>query len=90
MAGAEAKHRLRTLFPDVRTLADVGGVTDVGTMIWAECQHMAGGHLAEDAVIPEVLDPETKVPIEQGKVGELVFTDIVSKTAPFSATRSTT
>ena len=51
-------------------------------MIWAECQHMAGGHLAEDAVIPEVLDPETKVPTEPGQVGELVFTDIVSKTAP--------
>lgn len=82
MAGTEAKKRLRALFPDVRTLADVGGVTDVGTMIWAECQHMAGGHLAEDSVICEVLDPQTNDPVSPGDVGELVFTDVVSKGAP--------
>lgn len=82
MAGAEAKKRLRTVFPDVHTLADVGGVTDVGTMIWAECQYMAGGHLAEDSVICEVLDPETREPVRPGEVGELIFTDVVSKGAP--------
>jgi phenylacetate-CoA ligase len=82
MAGAEAKRRLRTLFPNVQTLADVGGVTDVGTMIWAECEHMAGGHLAEDSVICEVLDPETHEPVKPGDVGELIFTDVVSKGAP--------
>ena len=82
MAGAEAKRRLRALFPKVRTLADVGGVTDVGTMIWAECEHMAGGHLAEDSVICEVLDPETHDPVRPGEVGELIFTDVVSKGTP--------
>jgi phenylacetate-CoA ligase len=82
MAGAAAKARLRELYPTAEVLADVGGVTDVGTMIWAECPHMCGGHLCEDAVIPEVLDPKTGQPIEPGTVGELVFTDVVSKTAP--------
>jgi phenylacetate-CoA ligase len=82
MAGAEAKARLRTLFPAVRTLADVGGVTDVGTMIWAECGEMNGGHLAEDSVICEVLDTETGEPVAPGEVGELVFTDVVTKGAP--------
>ena len=82
MAGDEAKARLRELFPEVETFADVGGVTDVGTMIWAECPHMNGGHLAEDAVICEVLDPETGQPVGPGEVGELVFTDVVSKAAP--------
>lgn len=82
MAGAEAKARLRALFPMVRTFADVGGVTDVGTMIWAECPHMAGGHLAEDAIICEILDVETGAPVAEGEVGELVFTDVVSKGAP--------
>jgi phenylacetate-CoA ligase len=82
MAGAEAKKRLRSLFPGVETFADVGGVTDVGTMIWAECKHMAGGHLAEDSVICEILDPETQQPVAPGEVGELVFTDVVSKGAP--------
>jgi phenylacetate-CoA ligase len=51
-------------------------------MIWAECQHMAGGHLAEDSVICEVLDPETHEPVKPGEVGELIFTDVVSKGAP--------
>jgi phenylacetate-CoA ligase len=82
MAGAEAKQRLRTLFPEVRTLADVGGVTDVGTMIWAECREMCGGHLAEDSVICEILDVETGDPVPSGEVGELVFTDVVTKGAP--------
>jgi len=82
MAGAEAKQRLRTLFPDVKTLADVGGVTDVGTMIWAECEEMCGGHLAEDSVICEILDVDTGEPVAPGEVGELVFTDVVTKGAP--------
>lgn len=82
MAGAEAKKRLKELFPTVKTFADVGGVTDVGTMIWAECPHMAGGHLAEDSVICEILDPETGEAVAPGEVGELVFTDVVSKGAP--------
>jgi phenylacetate-CoA ligase len=82
MAGAEAKERLRSLFPSVKTFADVGGVTDVGTMIWAECEHMCGGHLAEDSVICEVLDVETGEPVAPGEVGELVFTDVVTKGAP--------
>jgi phenylacetate-CoA ligase len=82
MAGAEAKARLSRLFPQVETLADVGGVTDVGTMIWAECQEMCGGHLAEDSVICEVLDTETGEAVAPGEVGELVFTDVVTKGAP--------
>ena len=82
MAGPEAKKRLHDLFPAVRTFADVGGVTDVGTMIWAECEHMAGGHLAEDSIICEVLDVNTGEPVAPGEVGELVFTDVVSKGAP--------
>jgi phenylacetate-CoA ligase len=82
MAGDSAKARLRDLFPSAVTLADVGGVTDIGTMIWAECPYTCGGHLAEDAVLPEILDPETKQPVPEGQVGELIFTDLVSKTAP--------
>lgn len=82
MAGEEAKQRLRKLFPNVRTLADVGGVTDVGTMIWAECREMCGGHLAEDSVICEILDVDSGEPVAPGEVGELVFTDVVTKGAP--------
>lgn len=82
MAGEAAKRRLAEVWPTVRTFADVGGVTDVGTMIWAECAEMQGGHLAEDSVICEVLDPATGQPVQPGEVGELVLTDLVSKGAP--------
>jgi phenylacetate-CoA ligase len=82
MAGEAAKARLRELFPTATILADVGGVTDIGTMIWAECPAMCGGHLAEDAVLSELLHPETGEPVAEGEVGEVVFTDLVSRTAP--------
>lgn len=82
MAGAEAKARLKELFPTVRTFSDIGGVTDIGTIIWVECLHMSGGHLSEDSVICEILDTNTDQPVSPGEVGELVFTDVVSKSAP--------
>jgi len=82
MASSAAKARLRELFPDVQTFADVGGVTDVGTMIWAECTHMNGGHLAEDSVLCEILDPVSGDAVPEGEVGELVLTDLVSEGAP--------
>jgi phenylacetate-CoA ligase len=51
-------------------------------MIWAECPLMNGAHIAEDAVLWELLDPETGLPVASGEVGELVVTDLVSTGAP--------
>lgn len=82
IAGSEAKKRMRELYPSAEVFLDAGGVTDVGTMIWAECREMAGGHLFEDSVIVEILYPETGTPVPPGTVGEIVYTDIVSKGAP--------
>jgi phenylacetate-CoA ligase len=81
-AGEAAKKRLRELYPTAQTVADVGGVTDVGTMFWAECQAEAGAHLFEDSIVCELLEPDTLQPLPEGAVGELVVTDLVSKTAP--------
>jgi phenylacetate-CoA ligase len=76
------KKRIRELFPTVQTVADIGGTTDVGTIIWGECQEESGGHLCEDSIYIEVLDPETMKPVPPGTEGELVLTDLVSQTAP--------
>lgn len=82
MGTVEGKERVRALFPTVETFADVGGATDIGTMIWAECPLMKGGHIAEDAVFWEVLDPESLEPVAPGEAGELALTDLVSTGAP--------
>jgi phenylacetate-CoA ligase len=81
-AGGPAKERLRDLYPGVQTIADVGGVTDVGTMFWAECIAEAGAHLWEDSIAFELLNPDTLSTAEPGATGELVVSDLVSKTAP--------
>jgi phenylacetate-CoA ligase len=78
----EGKKRIRGLFPSAKTVTDNGGVTDVGTIIWAECCEESGAHICEDAVLTEILDPETGKPVPDGKEGELVFTDLISKSAP--------
>lgn len=82
IAGIEAKRRMRERYPSAKSVLDAGGVTDVGTMIWAECPEESGGHLFEDSVIVEILDPDTGAPVPPGTVGEVVYTDIVSKGAP--------
>lgn len=76
------KKKIRELFPTVETVADIGGTTDVGTIIWGECQEESGGHLCEDSIYIEILDPETMKPVSPGTEGELVMTDLVSQTAP--------
>lgn len=82
LGSADGKQKIRELFPTVTRVSDVGGATDTGTMIWAECSAEAGGHLAEDAVFWEVLDPTSLEPVGPGEVGELVLTDLVSTGAP--------
>ncbi len=76
------KKRLRELFPTVQTVSDIGGTTDVGTIIWGECPEEAGGHLCEDTIYVEIVDPETLKPVPPGTEGELVLTDLLSQTAP--------
>jgi phenylacetate-CoA ligase len=79
---AQAKNRIRELFPTVGHVADGYGVTDIGTIIWIDCPEECGGHIWEDSVYPEVLSPETLQPVPPKEPGELVLTDLVGKTAP--------
>ena len=60
----------------------IGGVTDIGTIIWVECPYETGGHFSEDSIYAEVLDPETLQPVPEGEPGELVMSDFVDTCAP--------
>jgi phenylacetate-CoA ligase len=76
------KQTIRSYFPTVQTVSDIGGVTDIGTIIWAECPYESGGHFSEDSIYAEVLDPATFQPVPDREPGELVMSDFVSKCAP--------
>jgi phenylacetate-CoA ligase len=61
------------------------GLADVAADIAAECGHSKGLHFcAQDALVPELIDPETLEPIamETGAEGEIVFTTINREATP--------
>lgn len=56
---------------------DIYGLTEIcGPGVGAECQHQDGTHLFEDHFYPEIIDPETLEPLQDGQEGELVFTTL--------------
>lgn len=46
----------------------------IGPGVAGECQQKCGMHIAEDAFIAEIIDPETGAVLPPGSVGELVLT----------------
>ncbi len=79
----EVKQRLSTMWN--ATLREVMGGTDVTPICWAECEQEGGMHfIGADAVSFEIVDPETNQPksIEEGAVGELVYTHIQREATP--------
>ncbi len=59
---------------------DFGGTQETNNFCWT-CE--AGiGHVSEDLVYCEVLDPDTYAPVPHGEPGLLVLTDLVQKTHP--------
>jgi phenylacetate-CoA ligase len=61
---------------------DYYGLAEIGPTFAAECDHQSGLHWAEDHVLVEVINPETKEPCEIGKPGVLVFTHLTKEVAP--------
>lgn len=53
-----------------------------GPGIAGECLCKKGMHIYEDAFIPEIIDPETKVVLPAGAEGELVLTTLVREAFP--------
>lgn len=60
---------------------DAGGTCEV-LHIWHECSEHTGLHMAEDAVIFEILDPETDEDVPLGVRGELVVTTLMKEAMP--------
>ncbi len=53
-----------------------------GPGVAAECREQDGLHVQEDHFLAEVVDPESGEPLDEGEVGELVFTSLTKEALP--------
>ena len=84
IAGAEAcsqKTREKLKEDWKADVFDVGGTCEL-YHIWHECSEHHGLHMAEDAVIFEVIDPKTGEEVPPGERGELVVTTLMKEGMP--------
>lgn len=62
---------------------DIYGLSEIlGPGVAADCQYHQGLHVYEDHFVPEIINPETMEPCEEGEVGELVFTTLTKEALP--------
>ena len=61
---------------------DYYGLAEIGPTFASECGAKAGLHFAEDHVLVECLDPETRQPAAEGEIGVLVFTHLTREATP--------
>ena len=63
---------------------DIYGLSEIiGPGVANECVETKDGlHIWEDHFYPEVVDPETGIPVEDGELGELVFTTLTKRGMP--------
>ena len=62
---------------------DIYGLTEIcGPGVGGECVCQQGTHLWEDHFFPEIVDPETLLPVNPGQKGELVFTTLTKEGMP--------
>ena len=63
---------------------DIYGLSEVmGPGVASECVETKDGlHVWEDHFYPEVIDPETGIPLPDGEEGELVFTTLTKQATP--------
>lgn len=54
----------------------------IGPGVAGECRHKCGMHIAEDAFLAEIIDPDTGKPLPPGSVGELVLTSLTKEAFP--------
>lgn len=58
------------------------GITEIGLLMAGECEKKQGMHLNEFNFLTEVVDPETGEQLEDGEIGELLFTTFDRKGMP--------
>ncbi len=73
----EIEEKLRIKAYDIYGLSEIAG-PGVGY----ECQCQNGTHLNEDHYFPEIVNPETLLPVPHGEQGELVFTHLTKQGMP--------
>ena len=63
---------------------DIYGLSEVmGPGVSMECVETKDGlHIWEDHFYPEIINPETGAPVEEGEMGELVFTSLTKQAFP--------
>lgn len=62
---------------------DIYGLTEIeGPGVAFECEAQDGMHICEDYFLPEIVDPDTLLPVPDGEVGELVFTSFAKEAFP--------
>lgn len=62
---------------------DIYGLSEIiGPGVANECLEKNGLHIFDDHFIPEVVDPETGEVLDDGELGELVFTTVTKKAFP--------
>lgn len=65
-----------------KTWSGYGIFEALGAGMAYECGCRCGLHLAMDHFIPEVIDPESGVPLQPGETGELVITTVTARANP--------
>lgn len=62
---------------------DIYGLSEVmGPGVACDCQYHTGLHISEDHFLPEIVSADTLQPVEDGVVGELVFTTLTKEGMP--------
>jgi len=62
---------------------DIYGLSEIiGPGVASECEAQAGLHLFEDRFYPEIINPQTGEPVEEGEEGELVLTTLSKRAMP--------
>ncbi|MHB9142712.1 MAG: phenylacetate--CoA ligase family protein [Paludibacter sp.] len=62
---------------------DIYGLSEImGPGVANDCVHHVGLHVHEDHFYPEIVHPDTKVPLVDGMEGELVFTTLTKEGIP--------
>ncbi len=62
---------------------DIYGLSEVmGPGVACDCIYHKGLHVYEDHFLPEIISPETLLPIPEGETGELVFTTLTKEGIP--------
>ena len=66
------------------TALDIYGLSEVGGPgVSSECiEGLHGAHVNEDHFLVEAVDPDTGRPVDEGEVGELVFTTLTKEALP--------